>query len=118
MPPDLAPFARACWDKVTIHLYKLGVISLVDDVALRLLCESWQAYLEADDDLAEHGLTVEWKSGRRANPAWKIKMDAHDRIMRIAQQYGLTALSRTGLKLGEDVDPESDQDIDDLLGLN
>lgn len=92
------------WEKLVGHLESLAIITLYDDVALRLLCESWQMYLDAQDEIAEHGLTVEWKNGRRINPAVKIKNDAWKQIVELLRHFGLTPLARTGLPTGEEVD--------------
>ena len=110
MPPDLEPFAKRMWEKLSVDLVSLGVITLYDGLALRLLCESWQKYLETKDEIARDGWTVEWKSGKRAHPSARMNREAWGQIVELCRHFGLTPLSRTGLPVGEEVQDTDEEE--------
>lgn len=119
MPPDLSPIAQGFWNTVTTQLKWAGIVTEVDGSALRLLCESWETYIEAGDDVRNNGITVlsVTKAGtnRIVNPAMKVRNDAWKQIYSMLRQFGLTPSARTGMTLNELTD-EGDN-IADILGI-
>ena len=116
MPPDVVGHAQAAWNTISRHLETAGLVTEIDGLALRMLCESWALYLEACDDIRSQGLIVlsVTKAGenRIANPSIKIRSDAWKQVYMMARQFGLTPSSRTGLDTNTLTD-----DGDDLAGI-
>lgn len=112
-PPDISPIAAAQWAVIGRELADAGLISGVDRTVFRMLCESIAVYLEAMDELREHGLVI--KAGKNdylmPNPAVSIRNTAWVQIVAACKQFGMTPSSRTGLKV------ESKQDDDDVSGI-
>lgn len=132
MPLGMLATGQALWEKVTKHLEKLGVISTVDDVALRLLCEQWVIWDQAREEVEKHGVLMrdevtsinsrgmkKTRAVYRENPAVKTMDRAHGRMIDVLRRYGLTAADRVGLKATTPVtDPDAEAEMAELLGLN
>jgi P27 family predicted phage terminase small subunit len=108
MPPDMKPAAQACWNTVVEECRFSGVLARVDGKALRLLCDSWSLYLEAQDAIEKHGVVVSESTAAggsrvKANPAVNIRAQAWKEIRTILSKFGLTPSDRTGLKAGANV---------------
>ena len=52
-PPHLGPDAREEWDRITVHLEKLGLITDIDRAALSAYCSAWGDYVWAERRIAE-----------------------------------------------------------------
>lgn len=106
MPPDLKPAAQAAWNLLTADAKTAGLISRVDGLAMRLLCESVALYLEAQDVIAEHGIVVleDMKDGKakrqKTNPAVIVRAKAVAEIVTLLKKFGLTPADRRGLNPG------------------
>lgn len=105
MPPDMLPAAQACWNTLVDECRFLGVLARVDGKALRLLAESWALYLEAQDEIREHGVVVKERSDKgfqrlKTNPAIGVRAQAWKEIKTMLAKFGLTPADRTGLKTG------------------
>jgi len=109
MPPDLSPSAQAQWNNITQQLFTAGYITDLDGVSMRLLVESIELYLIACDDCKENGIKLATAKGWMQNPALGARNVAWKQINTICKQYGMTAISRTGLagsEGGEEDDTE------------
>jgi len=120
MPPDLSPTAQGAWNTITQGLEQAGLVSNVDGAALRLLCESWETYLEAGDDVRRNGILTPFtnKSGatnKVVNPAMRVRNDAWKQIYSMLRQFGLTPSSRNGLSVTERTD--DGDSLADILGF-
>lgn len=104
MPPDMSPVAQACWNLVSEHVRFAGVVAVVDWLALRVLCETYALYREAEDDVRTRGIVVEnmTKNGLsiRKNPAISVLENARKDLANLCHRFGLTPAGRTGLKVG------------------
>lgn len=120
MPPDLSPAAQAAWNTITTGLERAGLVANVDGAALRLLCESWETYLEASDDVRRNGILTPYTNKAGAtnqvvNPAVKVRSESWRQIYLMLRQFGLTPSSRTGLSVIERTD--DGDSIADILGF-
>lgn len=69
-PDHLLPEARAFWDRLAPELEKLGLVALIDEAALALVCQEWahlvwhERALQADIDAAAKA-RAEWDARPR-----------------------------------------------------
>lgn len=116
MPADLSEAAQSHWNAIGSRLVQAGLITAIDGPALRLLCESLEAYTLASDELRRDGLTLirHTRNGSAANvhPAHKIRSAAWSQVLSLLCDFGLTPRSRLSLS----PDPGGDDDID-LSGI-
>lgn len=116
MPPDMPPLAQAAWKNITTKLLDAGLVSDIDQTALRLLAESVWLYHESQDLIVSKGLVVMTIKGNQIqNPAVGIRNKAWAQIVKLASYFGMTPSSRTGLQCGPA--PEDDDGTADILGF-
>lgn len=117
MPADLGPVAQAQWNVIGQQLLDAGLVAEIDGTALRLFCESFALYLEANDEIKQHGLTtISPETGAvYQNPAIGIRNKAWSQIMDCCRQFGMTPSARCGMHLKPKDKPETD--IASILGL-
>jgi len=116
MPPDLAPKAQAAWNVIGAKLLAAGLIADLDQLALRMLCESVELYLDAADIVREQGLVAGGGgSGMYQHPAVGIRNRAWAQIVKLCGEFGMTCAARTGLHI-ESKDPSTDE-VAKILGL-
>lgn len=123
MPADLSPVAQACWNVVTEHVRFAGVVSVVDWLALRVLCETYALYREADDEVRKRGIVIEvmTKVGMsiRRNPAIAVLESARKDLANLASRFGLTPAGRSGLKVGSQArDMSEEERVNGILRLH
>ena len=109
-PRWLRKHARKHWAKLAPVLEGMGVLTQADQVALALLATAIADYIDACDQVAAEGSVVTSHQGSPyQHPAVGIAHRAHDRILRLLREFGLTPSSRTGLQVPA-------QDAGDLMG--
>ena len=117
MPPDLLPKAQAAWNVIVMKLMEAGLVADLDQLALRMLSESVELYLDACDLIREQGLVAGGgDSGLYQHPAVGIRNKAWAQIVKLCGEFGLTPAARVGLHL-EAKQPNTDE-VARLLGLN
>ena len=62
-PPDLRPEVRVVWDRVIDALGHTGVLTSADRDLIRLYCEAFTRYTEAETMLAKTGPLVRGREG-------------------------------------------------------
>ena len=90
--------ARAKWRELSGQLQACGILAETDLPALALLCGQFQIYEDALLMVQAEGFVVE--STKRTpvkHPAMRVMDGAHDRIIRLMQDFGLTPASRSGV---------------------
>jgi P27 family predicted phage terminase small subunit len=94
-PDFLQDEARATWHKVSKKLFKIGLLTEIDDMALALLCQSWTEYLEASAKLRETGLLVKSPNGQlMLNPYLVIANQAIKKVRAMLVEFGMSPSSR------------------------
>lgn len=91
---DIIPSAKELWGS----LAKAGIVKQSDRLAFMRMANLMAIYAKAADDVRERGLLL--KKGtvdERYNPSWRILRDAHDAILKIEMQYGLTPSSKRSI---------------------
>lgn len=98
-PPDLRPEVRVIWDRVVDALGHTGVLTMADRDLIRLYCEAFARYTEAEAMLAKTGPLVRGREGTFVkNPLHQIVRENGDAVKKYARELGLTPAARVGLK--------------------
>jgi len=119
MPPGMDKDAQSVWRELTPLLEMAGLVSQVDQFALRLLCESAAMYYKAVKDINKRGITIEATNNKGytnevRNPYLAVRDTTWAQIYRLCREFGLTPSSRTGLKAIGENRPSS---VMDILGI-
>ena len=107
-PGHLSDTAKTAWVELAERLYRLGVATEMDGIALEQLCENYAEIRELRADILANGRTqsVQTKSGdvmERSRPAWSQLSDAERRFRAMMTEFGLTPSARTRIvATGED----------------
>ncbi|APW63528.1 phage terminase small subunit P27 family [Paludisphaera borealis] len=113
VPPEGAPLppayiardevALAQWNELVPMLHEMGVLSKADGLILGVLCRAYSKMLMAmeklDGDGEGEGYTVKGSRAAVASPYIAVEKDARDTILRIANEYGLTAVARSRISV-------------------
>lgn len=111
-PAWLTAVAKRHWRELAPELETIGVLTTIDVGAFAGLCESWAQYREASEFLHKHGAVYRSPAGYLVQvPQVAIARAALSAYMRGCAEFGLTAASRTRVKVRQD----SEDDEDDLL---
>lgn len=92
-PPEyLCDIGRAEWDRIVPMLEASKVMSLRHQHTLAAYCDALADMVKANNELQQHGATFMDDKGRVMNhPAWYRKKDSRLHMLRLAEQFGLTA---------------------------
>lgn len=121
-PPDfLCVVARAEWDRVAADLYKVGLLTELDRVALAAYCSAYARYVKAEhalermaeEDPAGGGLTITTTHGNVIqNPLLGVANRAKADALRAAAAFGMTPASRSGVEARP---PETEDDASEFF---
>jgi P27 family predicted phage terminase small subunit len=101
-PADLPRDGREFWRSTVSRLIEVGMLDLIDEVALRMLATQYARWCQASRVVAVDGHFVRGSVGQlREHPAIKIEREAHGLYIKTAEQFGLTPMARTRLGLAE-----------------
>lgn len=105
---------RKLWRDTVQYLHAdLGVLTALDTAALSGFCASYGRWVQAEQEISEHGILVEGYRGSRVkNPAAQIARDNREAMLKFARELGLTPKAREALTLPLD-DPDNDDDLFD-----
>jgi P27 family predicted phage terminase small subunit len=115
-PPKIAPecpawlkdYAKKIWNKFYPELERLGLLTIVDEIAFASLCQNYATYIELEKLLEKEGRTVRSRTGViKTRPEVHIANNALNFIKAFAVEFGLTPSSRGRIQLPpEDLDSE------------
>ena len=108
--PELSPRAGDHWDHVVADLDAAGVLGSVDQDALKLYCETWVQWDEANEGVRRHGVIIRSPKDKKTpilSPYFTASLKTADMLRRLLTEFGMTPVSRTGLKR-EKPEPEPD----------
>jgi P27 family predicted phage terminase small subunit len=99
-PAGMTPAARKHWRRLVKILDRAGIISEVDGLSLRLLAESYDTYLTANEKLAAHGLIAKTTNGTVIqSPFLSIRNRAWEQFVKLGGSFGLNPAARNGMNL-------------------
>lgn len=102
-PDELYGYARAEWEKISLGLFHMKLLSEVDTNALAAYCNEYRIWRQAVEALNEidksdaryHGLMIETSNGNWVqNPLIGAIHTAAREMLRYAQEFGLTPVAR------------------------
>lgn len=107
-PDWLSEKARLAWDEVAPVLHKMGVLTVIDRLALSALCESYADYRDSreaveDPDIGRVYETQTQTGGTmfRARPEVLMLKDADRRLRSWLAEFGMTPSSRSRIQTGD-----------------
>jgi len=87
------------WRKYAPALAALGVLTQVDEPALRMAAEHYEVALRAAQQLHDEELTVEGRDGPKKNPLTQILRDNSTALRGFLTEFGMTPASRSKLHM-------------------
>ena len=106
-PRWLSPVAKCEWRRVAGELYRLGLLTTVDQTALAAYCDCYATWRAACEDVVRQGITVCNADGVDIkNPAVTVREKALEQMRQYMAEFGMTPSSRSRIKM-------PDQKIDD-----
>lgn len=102
------------WNRLVPELYKLGLLTNIDQTVLELYCSQYSIYREAIKQIQKEGLTTNnIRDGFKALPEVAIARESAKTIKAIAIEFGLTPSSRSKISLpGESLEDEFEKLLD------
>ena len=95
-PPNLTGEALAEWNRLSVELYNLGMLTKVDRAALAAYCVLWARWVDAEARINEQTLVLKSKDGQPyQNPFLGIANRALEMMRKYASEFGLTPASRS-----------------------
>lgn len=96
MPTHLSPDAIAEWERITPILKDMGLIAIMDMVAVSMYCTSWGRHIKAERIITEKGEIEITSNGNIIQSPWvgmsNKSMDLADKFL---GKFGLTPADRT-----------------------
>lgn len=113
-PPGFSKAFEDEWRRTCADLADMGLLAKADRGAIVGYCESMAEFIEMYKLVEEEGrVIVSLKTmSRYMNPSVGIKNAAMDRVLKFAQQLGLTPSARTRIKTNEK--PEQKDDLENF----
>jgi P27 family predicted phage terminase small subunit len=123
MPSHLSPEARRAWRQIVALLEERGTLSRADGMALSVWAETQSRWIQAKQELATYGITIEVSvldsNGvahitRKPNPALRTCEQCEKSLRMLAAAFGCTPQSRERVKRTKPVE-EVPENIFDLM---
>lgn len=98
-PPDhLSSRGKAHWRQFAADLVERELLTASDLIALAMLAQAWDDYLEALQDIEDNGATGTTDKGYEyARPSVQLRAQASATVLDLSKRFGLTPLDRVGL---------------------
>lgn len=101
---EVMPTFAQLWD----NLSKAGVAKMSDRLAFARLCELYEMYAAAVYDVRARGMILRKGTvDERYNPSWRIMRDAHQEILKLEIEFGLTPSSKR--RIMQPIDVKADE---------
>ncbi|WP_245303610.1 phage terminase small subunit P27 family [Pseudorhodoplanes sinuspersici] len=95
-PPELGPVAQREWQRLSIELNKLRILTQLDRAALAAYCGAYSLWAEATENIQKFGTMVKSPTGYPIqSPYVSIANRQAEIMMRIASEFGFTPASRS-----------------------
>ena len=110
-PEQLSDRAKAHWETIIGSLGSANILANMDIDALSLYCENWAKWAEANENIEKYGMVIRSPKDNKTpvlSPYFTISLKTGDQIRRLLTQFGMTPVSRVGLK-GSKHTPEPDE---------
>lgn len=108
-PDCLDRIARQEWERVTVELDLLGLVTRVDMAVLASYCQAFSRWYQAETLVQRKGLTLRTKGGLvKRRPELGIAHESMRLMAKFAAEFGLTPSSR--LRLAVEPTPRDPKD--------
>lgn len=112
LPRGASARVKKHWVNISEVLLQYGLLTEMDHIAFRILCEYLAEYEECNEEINKRGRMVKGqKSTAVRHPLITVRNQAWDNVYRILGDFGMTPSSRARVKSsidnGEDDDPWS-----------
>ena len=95
-PKFLQGEARKQYKKIAKKLARIGLMTEIDDMALSMLCQAWQEYMEATEQVKKSGILVKSPNGFPIlNPYLIAANQAIKKVRALLAEFGMTPGSRS-----------------------
>lgn len=99
-PKWLTGIAEEEWNRVATGLHQAGLLSMLDESALESYCVTYAKWREAEQRLADEGLTILTPNGCvQAHPCQSISNQAQKLLLAWTKNFGLSPDSRGRMEL-------------------
>ncbi len=98
-PVGLSVAAAQEWRRLAAILSNMGVLTVADADALRLLCEAIVREREAVAQIASAGYLIVLENSVQLHPLHRVAEEARRTIMTLLAEFGITPSSRSRIKL-------------------
>jgi P27 family predicted phage terminase small subunit len=109
-PKFLQGEAQKLFKETAKKLARIGLMTELDDMALSMLCQAWQEYLEATEQVRKSGILVKSPNGFPVlNPYLTVANQALKKVRALLAEFGMTPGSRSRINAGiadDDADNE------------
>lgn len=104
-PRGLGVDGSRFWRKYAPALAALGVLTEVDEAALRMAAEHYEVAVRAATELHDQELVLEGRDGPKKNPLAQILRDNSTALRGFLTEFGMTPASRSRLHLADEEQP-------------
>jgi P27 family predicted phage terminase small subunit len=111
---DILKYANEFWDKNTSKLFDLGLLTEIDSESYAILCVCYGEWVSSQIKTIIEGETVTYEeSGYTAQHPYALRADkAYKKYKDMAQEFGLTPSSRSGIDVKN---PDPEEEMEGLL---
>ena len=100
-PSHLDDEAKKEWQRISVELVRLNLLTLVDRAALAAYCGSWSRWVNAEENLQKYGPVI--KSPKSGFPIQNsycgIANSALDQMRKFLIEFGMSPASRSKLEV-------------------
>jgi P27 family predicted phage terminase small subunit len=98
-PDHLSADAKIEWDRISLELFELGLLSDLDRAALSAYCQAWSRWVKAEIELENKTLVISTSNGNLIqNPLIGISNSALEVMRKFLVEFGLTPSSRSSIQ--------------------
>lgn len=111
VPSWLNAEAAEHWPAIAKQLKAAGLLGQIDTHALGLYCEAFARWKHATDQVAKYGPVVKAPSGFPVqSPYLAIANRAHDQLVKLLTEFGMTPSSRSRVHANPDAEDASEKE--------
>jgi P27 family predicted phage terminase small subunit len=111
-PAWLGEYAAAHWRRVAPGLWEAGLLTILDETMLAVLCTSYGRWHEIEELLAAEEPTVTGSNKNRVpNPLLRIAVEAARDVCTYSKEFGLTPSSRCRVRAEDRPGPSKFGDL-------
>lgn len=112
-PSHLRGEARKEWERMSVQLVQLRLLTQVDRAALAAYCQCWARWVEAEKTIKKDGMVVLTEKGYPVlSPWWGVAQQSLKQMRAFLVEFGMTPASRSRVQAPT---KEEDDPFDEFL---